>query len=274
LETTVFGAEQIGASARKQGERFAGVVAELLSLLGRQGVESRDELDRRANAQASFPFEGKKFTYDDLLALPARPGVYGFKNSAGAWLYIGKANNLKRRLLRYFGDTDESPSKLDRLREQSHTLVTHQCGSELESLLYEYRLIRKHAPLLNSNVDVSERKGYFSPIGDCIVLLRGITAGRGVSVWFRENQKILIKTFPDNGETGSPLVDELKTFFFSPRLPAASTDFPEQEIAARWIRQHADSFTIVPVSRMASAEEIGDALRIAWREFLETNAEL
>jgi hypothetical protein len=87
-----------------------------------------------------------------------------------------------------------------------------------------------------------------------------------MSVWFRKNQKILLKSFASPFAPESPLIAELNSFFFSPRLPAHCADFPEQEIAVRWIKQHADSLTVVPVSRLACAEEIYDALRITWRE--------
>lgn len=265
-EAPVLGAEQAGASARKQGERFAAVCAELLQLLGRKGIESRTELDLRVRVDKEPFFAGKEFSYNTLCALPAQAGVYGFKNSAGAYLYIGKAANLKRRLLSYFCDTGESPGKLDRLRAESRTLVTCPCGSELECLLYEHRLIVKYKPMLNRNIDILERKGTFRPIGDCILLLPHTVPGKGMSVWFRENQKILLKPFASSFEPESPLIAELNSFFFSPMLPAHCADFPEQEIAVRWIKQHADSLTMVPVSRLACAGEIYDAMRIAWRE--------
>lgn len=266
LEIAVLGSEQTGVSARKQGERFAAVLGELFQLLERKGIESREQIDLRAREDKTCLFAGKEFTYDTILALPARPGVYAFKDGAGAYLYIGKANNLKRRLLSYFSDTDESPRKLERLLKESRSLVIHECGSELESLIYEYRLIRKYSPPLNSKTDVLERKGTFRPLGDRIVLLPHAVPGKVMSVWFRENQKILLKSFPETFETDSPLIAEIKTFFFSQRLTASSSDFPEQEIAVRWIKQHADALAAVPVSRMACAEEIYDAMRIAWRD--------
>ncbi|MGA2506989.1 MAG: nucleotide excision repair endonuclease [Chitinispirillaceae bacterium] len=266
FEKAVLGAELPGASARKQGERFAAALGELFRILNNRGIESREQLDIRIREDKAPLFAGKEFTYDTLLALPPRPGVYAFKDGAGAHLYIGKANNLKRRLLSYFCDTDESPLKLGRLLKESRSLVVHECGSELESLIYEHRLIRKYAPPLNSKTDIHERKGTFRPIGDCIVLLPHAVPGSVMSLWFREKQKILLKSFPDAFAAESPLVAELRSFFFDPDLPAVVSDFPEQEIAVRWIKQHADSLASVPVSRMASAEEIYDALRIAWHD--------
>ncbi|MCU0608705.1 MAG: nucleotide excision repair endonuclease [Chitinispirillaceae bacterium] len=269
LENLVFGSEQRGASARGMGSRFAACVAELFMLLGRKGVETRAQLDAGISREQTPLLSGKSFSYDDLLALPSQPGVYGFKNVHGSYCYIGKANNLKRRLLSYFSDTDESPVKLEKLRAAAHSLVTHRCGSELECLITEYRLIRKFSPPLNSKISIAERKGTFRPIDDCVVLLPHADKGKGMSVWFRSNQKILLKsfdtTFPDTGS----LIAELNSFFYTPSLPAAASDFPEQEIAIRWIKTHADTLTIVPVSRLSDAKEICDAMRVAWAEVAE-----
>jgi hypothetical protein len=266
LETAVLGAEQPGASARKQGERFAAVLLELFRLLAEKGIESRAQLDICSIRDKAPLFAGKEFTCETLLALPERPGVYGFKDRAGAYLYIGKANNLKRRLLSYFAETGESPQKIEKLRLQAHGLVTHACGSELECLIYEHRLIKKYSPPLNRQKEINERKGHWRPVGDCILLLPHAEESRCMSVWFRENQKIFLKSLSPGFEADSALAGELKRFFFTPRLPAAASDFPELEIAVRWIKRHADALVMVPVSRLSCAEETMDALRLAWRD--------
>jgi hypothetical protein len=92
-----------------------------------------------------------------------------------------------------------------------------------------------------------------------------------MSVWFRENQKILLKSFSTGFESDGALPGELKNFFFTPRLPAVVSDFPEQEIAVRWIKRHSDALVIVPVSRLSCAEETMDAMRIAWRDMHPTD---
>jgi hypothetical protein len=255
-------------SARNYGEQFAYVVAELLGILSRKGIETRDDLDALLRRETAPLFVGKEFSYDDLLALPATPAVYAFKNAADEYLYIGKARNLKRRLLGYFCETDESPAKLDRLRTESRRLITHRCGSELECLIHEYRLIRKYSPPLNRQVEIAESKGSFRPIDDSIVLLPHALPGKVMSVWVRKEQKILLKAFDALTDTSLPVIAELDAFFFSEKLNPESTDFPEHQIATRWIRRHADELEIVPVHRMAGAEEVYEAIRASVQEGL------
>ena len=263
----LFGAPPQLSYAYKHGECFARCVQELIRLLIEQGAGDIADLEAVEETElAGIDFSGKEFSYDDIIAAPAAPGVYGFKNAAGAHLYIGKAGNLRRRLMSYFRDSEESPDKLARLRAESHRLVTHECGSELESLIYEYRLIRKHAPLLNTQVSISERKGAFQPLDDCIVLLPHAEKGKGMSFWFRKNQKIMLRPFSSDFRDGPAMETELDKFFFSGTLPPAPDDFPEQEIATRWVKQRKDGLCIVWVSRSSSGKELYEMIRGYWKD--------
>jgi hypothetical protein len=267
LERAVFGSESGDGNVAKQGELFGRCVAEIIDILCEKGFETRVDLDRALLGDTAALFTGKDFTHDDLLALPAAPGVYGFKDGSGAWLYIGKAVNLRRRLLGYFGETSESPQKLARLLAESRSLVTYRCGSEIESLIYEHRLIKKHAPALNTQTNINERKGVFKPIHDCVILLPHADPEKGMSLWFREGRKIRLKPFVPDFPAQSPLIEELRSFFFDDPAPPDASDFPEEEIAIRWIKQSRDTLNIVPVDRAADAAAIYDAMRSAWRDF-------
>ena len=255
------------AGARGFGEALAECAAELFDRCIGIGRATREDFEAAEREMASgFDFSSKAFSFDDLVRLPQKPGVYAFQNRNGAYLYIGKATNLRRRLMGYFRESDESPEKLERLRREAHSLITHSCGSELESLIYEYRLIQKHRPLLNRQTDINERKGVFRPIDDCIVLLPHAEESKGMSFWFRRNQKILVKPFDVEFSSSQTIVDELEHFFFSEKLPALETDFPEQEISVRWLKSHAEECTMVPVSRMKNAEEVYLAMKAYWKE--------
>lgn len=82
--------------------------------------------------------------------LPMTPGVYFFYGLDDRLLYIGKANRLRERVRSYFGETKKPRSrKLRRLLAEIERLEFTECGSELEALLLERRLIAARRPLLN-----------------------------------------------------------------------------------------------------------------------------
>ena len=262
----ILGDTREGLSFYQQADRFAQCIAACIETMRGRGIETQDDIDKCNEPAAKPPFEGKDFTYSQILSFRECPGVYAFKDKEERYLYIGKAKNLRRRLLSYFRDTGESPGKLDRLRKEAHSLLTHQCGSELETLILEYRLIKKHSPLLNTRIDVNERKGTYAPLNDCIVLLPHFDPEKGMSFWFRKNQKILMKPFDTHFSDSKNLISEIENFFFTEKLAAEATDFPEQEIVYRWVRQKQDSLSIVPVGNMANAEEIFEGIRSYWKD--------
>jgi hypothetical protein len=211
-------------------------------------------------------FAEKEFSEKTIQGLPTTPGVYGFRNKDGDFIYIGKAKSLKRRLMSYFRDTDESPHKIEQLRNDSYSLITYQCGSELEALLYEYRLIRKYTPTLNSKIDIAEREGSYRPVKDCIILLPHDKDEMLMSFWIRENQKIMMKAIEFTNFNESVYCNEIEKYFFSEKLPKEVTDFPEIELATRWIKNHRDSLQIVEIHNCADAEEAVQFLSISIKD--------
>jgi excinuclease UvrABC nuclease subunit len=102
------------------------------------------------------PFEGKTDTRrrrrlkEVARALPRVPGVYFFYGLDDRLLYIGKANCLRERVRSYFAETkNKRTAKLRRLLAEIQRLEYEECGSELEALLLERRLIAARRPLLN-----------------------------------------------------------------------------------------------------------------------------
>ncbi len=92
-----------------------------------------------------------------LAALPDAPGVYLWKDAAGAVLYIGKANNLRQRVKWYFGpDADEVP-RFALLRRRVADVETIVVQSEAQALLLENNLIKEHQPRFNVNLRDDKR---------------------------------------------------------------------------------------------------------------------
>ena len=84
-----------------------------------------------------------------LSHLPSSPGIYLFKNGQGDIIYIGKAAVLADRVRSYFQKgTDHSP-KTSLLVSQITDLETMVTRSELEALILESNLVKRHKPRFN-----------------------------------------------------------------------------------------------------------------------------
>jgi excinuclease ABC subunit C len=84
-----------------------------------------------------------------ITALPGDPGVYQFYNSVGKLIYVGKAKNLKKRVSSYFNRESYDSAKTAILVRQVADIRYIVVGSELDALLLENSLIKKHQPRYN-----------------------------------------------------------------------------------------------------------------------------
>ncbi len=86
---------------------------------------------------------------NDIKSLPKNPGVYLFKDKSSNILYIGKAKCLKDRVRTYTYHKYKHSSKTRKLLRKTRSVDYIVCGSELEALLLESRLIKEHLPEFN-----------------------------------------------------------------------------------------------------------------------------
>ena len=82
-----------------------------------------------------------------LTLLPEKPGVYLMKDSQGQIIYVGKAKILKNRVRSYFNGSHDG--KTGRLISQIIDFEYIMTESEVEALVLECNLIKKHNPKFN-----------------------------------------------------------------------------------------------------------------------------
>lgn len=80
-------------------------------------------------------------------ALPKKPGIYFFKNSAGQVVYIGKARLLQDRVRSYFQPTDDP--KVHNILAETADIDYILTGSEREAAFLENNFIQQHQPKFN-----------------------------------------------------------------------------------------------------------------------------
>ncbi len=93
--------------------------------------------------ETTLPPGLSKSSYDSL---PNKPGVYYFKNAKGKILYIGKAKNIKKRVLGHFYDKTKKELKLC---AETSEVDYELSGNELLALLMESSAIKHHFPIYN-----------------------------------------------------------------------------------------------------------------------------
>jgi excinuclease ABC subunit C len=84
-----------------------------------------------------------------LKALPARPGVYVFRDDTGSVLYIGKAKSLRARVRSYFQKGRDARLGTTQLVGRVADVETIVTGTEVEALHLEQNLIKRHRPPFN-----------------------------------------------------------------------------------------------------------------------------
>ncbi len=81
--------------------------------------------------------------------LPTSPGIYLMKNAQHEVIYVGKAKNLKNRVLSYFQSKNSHTPKTKKLVSKIRDLEVMITNSEMEALLLERTLIRRYNPKYN-----------------------------------------------------------------------------------------------------------------------------
>ena len=142
-----------------------------------------------------------------LADVPHDPGCYLFRDENREIIYIGKAKDLKRRVSSYFQKTHHD-AKTRRLVSHIADIDFIVTSSEVEALLLESTLIKKHQP--RYNIDLKDSKGY------AYIALSGdvyprISVARTKDSSSKDNSK-------DNVEK------KIKTTYFGPFVSARERD--------------------------------------------------
>jgi len=95
-----------------------------------------------------------------LASLPESPGVYLMRDANGRIIYVGKALVLRNRVRSYFGETALRDAKTARLVGDIADIEWIVTESELEALILEAQLIKRHHPRYNIRLKDDKRYPY------------------------------------------------------------------------------------------------------------------
>jgi len=129
---------------RAAGDAWA--TAELLVKL--KALDNKGYFESQIKQNAHHAVLPPNISENDIRKLPDSHGVYFFYNQKKKPIYIGKAKNLKRRVLSHFTSSGSSRRKMIFQREV-YRIEYQRTQSEYESLLVEDAAIKKYWPRYN-----------------------------------------------------------------------------------------------------------------------------
>ena len=133
----------ITARHRAKGDAQATVILFELLLEKDEDKKVVNSFLNRRSKESVLPSHLPTAVFENL---PHKAGIYYFKNKIGKIIYIGKAKDLKKRVLSHF--YSKSKKSLDMCRE-TRDISFELSGSELLALLMEDFAIKKHYPFYN-----------------------------------------------------------------------------------------------------------------------------
>jgi excinuclease ABC subunit C len=95
---------------------------------------------------------------ETLRTLPDQPGVYLMKDGTGRVVYVGKAASLRARVRQYFQAGHADSPRILHLVSKIRAIETVVCANEVEALILEATLIKRHHPWYN--VRMADDKAY------------------------------------------------------------------------------------------------------------------
>ncbi|WP_400078715.1 exonuclease domain-containing protein [Winogradskyella sp. R77965] len=128
---------------RARGDAEATVTLFELLLQQPAAAEIFKEFLNKTSREATLPPYLPKATFE---ALPSAAGIYFFKDKKGKIIYVGKAKNIKKRVLSHFYSKTKKSLEMVRVTRDIDFEVS---GSELVALLMEDAAIKHYFPEFN-----------------------------------------------------------------------------------------------------------------------------
>jgi len=190
---------------------------------------------------------------------PAAPGVYVFRDWAGAALYVGKAANLRRRLSAHFAD--RRWRVLPPALAGVEAIEWQQVGSEIEALLREARLIRDLQPVVNVQTAAPTQATRAIPralVQDVVVLVPSIDPDAAELVAARDDGATMVHRTRRNGAELARHSRELWRFFIRRSDAAGDRLAP---LVFSWLAGRGLHTTRLYARDLASAKDLRAQLR-------------
>jgi len=219
------------------------------------------DLARTLVSQA-LVFEDRRDRWEQLGAdicarAPETPGVYVLRDTNGAALYVGKANNLRRRLRAHFARRRWKALKAAFARAVD--AEWHEVGSELEALLCEASLIDALQPAVNVQTGppaLETRAVPASLVRDVAVIVPSVDAGAAEIVCARTDGGWLQQRTRRDGSELTAHAARIMRFFRSPLRRRREAKPELAPIVFSWLAGRGQSATRIDPHDVASPRDL------------------
>lgn len=198
-------------------------------------------------------------------AAPRAPGVYALLDAAGLVLYVGKANNLQRRLRAHFAPRRWRAIGPELARAADAEWM--RVGSELDALIAEARWIRERAPIVNTQVglpSIDSRDVPDALVRDTIVVVPSAEEDSVELVAARAEGPVMIQRTRRNGHDLAVHTARLWKFFRPRSLSSSSPgEGPLAPLVFSWLAGRGGDATRIEMRDIASKDELQARLAIA-----------
>ncbi|UAY52932.1 exonuclease domain-containing protein [Ferruginibacter albus] len=116
-------------------------------LLANGAIAHIEQMLKKISSEQWLPLHLDK---NQILQLPATPGVYYFLDNKNKVVYVGKAINLRKRVSSHFTVNDAGRKRQNFLRNV-HKISHKECASELEAIVLESVEIKRLWPKYNKS---------------------------------------------------------------------------------------------------------------------------
>jgi DNA polymerase-3 subunit epsilon len=141
-------AESLGVDIRNRHRAGGDAEATAIIFSKLLNRDSEGYIARSLNRNSGETILPPNLPKEEFDKLPAKPGVYYFLNGRGHVIYVGKANNIKKRIAGHFtGDAREW--NRSKIRNEIHHINFELTGNELIALILESQEIRRLWPRYN-----------------------------------------------------------------------------------------------------------------------------
>lgn len=253
----ILGGRTVPLNAFKLGECFAQCIYESVNVAGSRGICSREEVDEHVKLNRSEALKEKAFSIADIDGLPEKMGVYGLRDNNGEFIYISRCNDLRKNVSCFFDRRFLHTEIEKQICADTISFEAYECGSELESILFKYRLIKKYHPRYNdSDLIAIHEKDRKSQIGDCILFFAHKENNKVMTFWVKQGKKIIMKSL-DIKQLGDDLLKRnLQEYFCTDTDKSQDRDSTEEYLVYTWINRNCNNIRIVYVPENVTTDKL------------------